>query len=46
MVVKEVEAGNGGLYDSIIVKLKSFLSFAEFKKEVDKRGMKEVRVRE
>ncbi|KAL7174982.1 hypothetical protein ACSBR2_028731 [Camellia fascicularis] len=44
--VKAFEVGNGWLYDSVIVKLKSFLAFEEFKKEVGKRGMEEVRVRE
>ncbi|KAL7164262.1 hypothetical protein ACSBR2_040216 [Camellia fascicularis] len=46
VIVKAFEVGNGWLYDSVIVKLKSFFSFDEFKKEVGKRGMEEVRVRE
>ncbi|XP_028061432.1 uncharacterized protein LOC114264892 [Camellia sinensis] len=43
--VKAYETGNGWLYDSIIVKLKSILSFNEFKEEVARRGAKDVTVR-
>ncbi|XP_028057424.1 uncharacterized protein LOC114261350 [Camellia sinensis] len=40
------EEGNGWLGDSVIVKLKTFFSFHDFKEEVNRRGMKEVLVRE
>ncbi|KAL7253642.1 hypothetical protein ACSBR1_008059 [Camellia fascicularis] len=42
--VKVTEAGNGWLYESLLVVLKSFLDFNEFKDEVKAR-MKGVRVR-
>ncbi|KAL7176390.1 hypothetical protein ACSBR2_029847 [Camellia fascicularis] len=44
VIVKE--EANEWLYDSVIVKLKTFFSFHDFKEEVSRRGMKEVLVRE
>ncbi|CAL5340797.1 unnamed protein product [Camellia sinensis] len=39
------EAGNGWLYDSFIVKLKSFYSFSNFQKAVMEKGPAEILVR-
>lgn len=46
MLVRAFEVGNGWLYESIIVKLKTFFSFNDFKKEFGKRQIKEMMVRE
>ncbi|KAL7242920.1 hypothetical protein ACSBR1_015343 [Camellia fascicularis] len=40
------EEGNGWLYESVVVKLKSFFSFYAFKEKVWRRGYKDVLVRE
>ncbi|XP_028081930.1 nuclear cap-binding protein subunit 2-like [Camellia sinensis] len=39
------EAGNGWLYDSLIVKLKSYYSFSNFRKAVMEKGSAEILVR-
>ncbi|KAL7262090.1 hypothetical protein ACSBR1_000466 [Camellia fascicularis] len=44
--VRAVEAGNWWLYDSVLVKLKAFFSFHDFRKEIYKRTVKEVVVRQ
>ncbi|CAL5340772.1 unnamed protein product [Camellia sinensis] len=44
--IRAVEAGNGWLYDSVLVKLKPFFSFHDFQKEIYKRTGKEVVVRQ
>ncbi|CAL5391609.1 unnamed protein product [Camellia sinensis] len=44
--VRAVEVGNGWLYDSVLVKLKAFFSFHDFRKEIYKRIDKEVVVRQ
>ncbi|KAL7258635.1 hypothetical protein ACSBR1_004701 [Camellia fascicularis] len=40
------EEGNGWLHENVIVQLKTFISFQDFKEEVSRRGMQEVLVRE
>ncbi|KAL7222744.1 hypothetical protein ACSBR1_024446 [Camellia fascicularis] len=40
-VILGVEAGNGWLYNSIIVRLKSYLDLADFKNSIYERGSKE-----
>ncbi|KAL7259575.1 hypothetical protein ACSBR1_005461 [Camellia fascicularis] len=44
LAMKAYETGNGWLYDNIIVRLKSLISFNEFKEEVARRGAKDVRL--
>ncbi|KAL7260205.1 hypothetical protein ACSBR1_005968 [Camellia fascicularis] len=45
VTIQAKEIGNGWLYESLIVKLKSFGDFEEFKKEFHKREGKDVQVR-
>ncbi|KAL7218204.1 hypothetical protein ACSBR2_011475 [Camellia fascicularis] len=45
IVVQVSETSNGWLYESLIVKLHSFFAFLDFKKECEKRGLKEVQIR-
>ncbi|KAL7240428.1 hypothetical protein ACSBR2_006140 [Camellia fascicularis] len=40
------EVGNGWLYDSLIVKLKSYLAFSEFKQAILVKGSEEIIIRE
>ncbi|KAL7243375.1 hypothetical protein ACSBR1_015718 [Camellia fascicularis] len=44
--LKVEEIGNGWLFVSLVVKLRAFFSFADFKKECSNRGVKDVNVRD
>ncbi|KAL7218941.1 hypothetical protein ACSBR2_012080 [Camellia fascicularis] len=44
--IKSEEIGNGWLYESLLVKLKAFLTFDVFKKECSNRGVKDVNIRD
>ncbi|CAL5440235.1 unnamed protein product [Camellia sinensis] len=46
VVIKTFEEGNGWRYESLVVKLCSFLASKEFRAELYKRGMKDVIARE
>ncbi|KAL7172447.1 hypothetical protein ACSBR2_032023 [Camellia fascicularis] len=45
VVIKAIEVGNGWLYQSIIVKLKAYCSFTEFRKEFWGRNLKNIQLR-
>ncbi|KAL7197752.1 hypothetical protein ACSBR2_020306 [Camellia fascicularis] len=46
VVIKAKEEGNGWQYESVVVKMSSFLAFKDFRSEMCVRGMKDVIARE
>ncbi|KAL7230692.1 hypothetical protein ACSBR2_009050 [Camellia fascicularis] len=46
VVIKAYEEGNGWGYESLVVRLSSFLAFKDFREELCKRGMRDVVTRE
>ncbi|KAL7230469.1 hypothetical protein ACSBR2_008864 [Camellia fascicularis] len=46
VVIRAYEEGNGWLYESLVVKLSSFLTVEAFKAELHNRGMRDVIVRD
>lgn len=45
MSIQAKEAGSAWLYESLIIKLKSFFAFSDFEKECRKRGLKDTVIR-